>query len=144
MAVVAEPTGGLVEERFGDAMSLAVIDTNEVHLIGRLAEMPAHKTMPSGDVAVDFRLVVRRPPAAVRRQSTDSIKCTTFRPGAIKAAAGWLPGDVLEIHGALHRRFWRAESKIMNVYEVEVRTVRRVSRAPAAKSRRRPVTSGAA
>ncbi|MGI8626035.1 MAG: single-stranded DNA-binding protein [Geodermatophilaceae bacterium] len=112
-------------------MSLAVIDTNDVHLIGRLAQAPVHKTMPSGDAAVDFRLVVRRPPAAVRRQSTDSIQCASFRPAAIKAAAGWVPGDVLEIRGALHRRFWRAESGTQNVYVVEVRTVRRVSRAPA-------------
>ena len=125
-------------------MSLAVIDTNEVHLIGRLAELPVHKTLPSGDVAVDFRIVVRRPPAAVRRQSTDSLQCTSFRAAAIKAAAGWAPGDVLELHGALHRRFWRGEFGTRSAYQVDVRTVRRVSRAPATKPRRRPVTTGAA
>jgi len=144
LLLVAAPTGGSAEKRSGDAMSLAVIDTNDVHLIGRLAQEPVHKTMPSGDAAVDFRIAVRRPPAVVRRQSTDSLQCTSFRPGPIKAAAGWAPGDVLEVHGALHRRFWRVGSEIRSVYEVEVRTVRRVSRAPATKPRRRAVTSGAA
>ncbi|MDQ4038538.1 MAG: single-stranded DNA-binding protein [Actinomycetota bacterium] len=125
-------------------MSLAVIDTNDVHLIGRLAKAPVHKTLPSGDAAVDFLLAVRRPPAVVRRQSTDSLQCTSLRPTVIKAAAGWNPGDVLEVQGALHRRFWRAGSGTSSVYEVEVRTVRRVSRAQAAKPSRRSVTSGAA
>jgi len=112
-------------------MSLAVIETNEVHLIGRLAAQPMHKSMPSGDAAVGFRLAVRRPPAAVRRQNTDSIECTSYRAAGVKAAAGWVPGDVLEVHGALHRRFWRGEFGTRSAYEVEVRTVRRVSRAPA-------------
>lgn len=140
-----EPVGGLTEDGSGDIMSLAVIDTNEVHLIGRLAQPPEHKTMPSGDAAVSFRLVVRRLPAAIRRQTTDALECTSYRATAIKAAAGWAPGDVLELHGALHRRFWRAEQGTVSVYEIEVRTVRRVSRAPAPaakpKARRRPATA---
>ncbi|MGI8651882.1 MAG: single-stranded DNA-binding protein [Geodermatophilaceae bacterium] len=125
-------------------MSLAVIDTNDVHLIGRLAEEPVHKTLPSGDAAVSFRLVVRRPPAAVRRQNTDSIECTSYRAATVKAAAGWAAGDVFEVHGALHRRFWRDGAATRSAYEVDVRTVRRVSRAPATKPRRSPVTTGAA
>ncbi|CAN5413946.1 hypothetical protein BH24ACT9_BH24ACT9_06480 [soil metagenome] len=120
-------------------MSLALIDTNEVHLIGRLAEDPVHKTMPSGDCAVNFRIVVRRPPAAVRRQNIDSIECTSYRAATLKASANWAPGDVLEVHGALHRRFWRGEFGTRSAYVVDVRTVRRVSRAPAAKPRRRTV-----
>lgn len=123
-------------------MSLALIDTNEVHLIGRLAEEPVNKIMPSGDAAVSFRIVVRRPPAAVRRQSTDSLECTSYRAATVKAAAGWAVGDVFEIHGALHRRFWRGESGTRSAYEVDVRTVRRVSRAAADRPRRRPATTG--
>lgn len=117
-------------------MSLAVIDANDVHLIGRLAQPPVHKTMPSGDAAVEFRIVVRQPPPAIRRQKSDSIQCTSFRAGVIKAAAGWAPGDVLELHGALQHRFWRGQSGTRSAYEVEVRTLRRVSRASAAKPRR--------
>ena len=125
-------------------MSLAVIDTNDLHLIGRLAEPPKHKTMPSGDAAVTFRLVVRRPPEAVRRQNTDSIDCISYRAGTIKSAAGWTSGDSLELHGALRRRFWRGEFGTRSAYDVEVRTVRRVARAHAAKTSRRRVSTGAA
>lgn len=125
-------------------MSLAIIDMNDVHLIGRLAEEPEHKTMPSGDVAVKFRLVVRRPPAAVRRQNTDSIECTSYRAATVKASAGWAPGDVFDVQGALHRRFWRDGSATRSAYEVDVRTVRRVSRAPAPKQGRPTVGAGLA
>lgn len=121
-------------------MSLAVIDTNDVHLIGRLAEQPKYKTMPSGDAAVSFRIVVRRPPKSVRRQNTDSIECISYQARTIKAAAGWMPGDVLEVHGALRRRFWRGESGIRSAYDVELASVRRVSRAPAPKPRRHKVS----
>lgn len=109
-------------------MSLAVIETNEVHLIGRLADRPVHKTMPSGDAAVTFRLVIRRPPSAARRQAGDSIHCTSFRAAAVRASAGWQPGDVLEVHGAVHRRFWRDGPTTRQVYDIEVARVRRVAR----------------
>jgi len=121
-------------------MDLVVIDANDVHLIGRLAKEPEHKTMPSGDAAVNFRIVVRRPQSAVRRQPIDSIECTSYRAAAIKAAAGWRPGDVLELTGALRRRIWRLGPETRSAYSVEVRTVRRVSRAatPRAAKGRRP------
>ncbi len=125
-------------------MSLAVIETNEIHLIGRLAKSPTPKTTPNGVAAVGFRLVIRRPPAAVRRQSSDFIECVCDRPATIKAAAGWSPGDVLEVNGSLHRHFWRVGSETRNAYEVEVRTVRRVARGTAAKPKRGSVTTGAA
>jgi len=125
-------------------MSLAIIETNEVHLIGRLAESPVHKIMPSGDAAVEFRIVVRRPPPVIRRQKADSLQCISYRAAAIKSAVGWLPGDVLELHGTLHHRFWRGESGTRSAYEVDARTVRRVSRAPAAKPGRRTVKAGVA
>jgi len=118
-------------------MSLSIIETNEVHLIGRLAGPPTPKTLPGDEAAIGFRLSVSRPPEQVRRQKSDSIDCVCSRAGTIKAAAGWSAGDVLELNGALHHRFWREGTGILNVYEVQVRTVRRVSRAAANKPGRR-------
>ncbi|MDQ3576181.1 MAG: single-stranded DNA-binding protein [Actinomycetota bacterium] len=118
-------------------MSLSIVETNEVHLIGRLHGQPTPKTLPDGEAAVGFRLSVSRPPELIRRQKSDFIDCVCSRAATIKAAAGWVPGDVLELNGALHHRFWRVGPSTVNVYEVEVRTVRRVSRAPAKKPGRR-------
>lgn len=117
-------------------MSLSIVATNEVHLIGRLHGPPTPKTLPDGVEAVGFRLSVSRPPEMIRRQKSDSIDCVSSRAAAIKAAAGWVPGDVLELNGALHHRFWRVGAGTQNVYEVEVRSVRRVSRVPATKAGR--------
>lgn len=123
-------------------MSLSIIETNEVHLIGRLAAPAVGKTLPTGEAAVTFRMTVTRPPEAVRRQKSDSIDCTCSRAATIKAAAGWMPGDVLELNGALHHRFWRVGSGTQSVYEVQVRTVRRLSRASAEKPARRSLAEG--
>lgn len=136
------PTGGLAEPGSEGPVTLSIIETNEVHLIGRLGAPPAAKTLPGGEAAVAFRVSVTRPPEAVRRQKSDSIDCICSRAATIKAAAGWAPGDVLEVNGALHHRFWRAGSETQNVYEVEVRTVRRLSRAQATKPARRAVAEG--
>ncbi len=119
-------------------MSLSIVETNEVHLIGRLHAPPIPKTLPDGEAAVGFRLSVSRAPELIRRQKSDFIDCVSSRAATIKAATGWVPGDVLDLHGALHHRFWREGPAKVNVYEVEVRTVRRVSRASTAKPSRRP------
>lgn len=118
-------------------MSLSIVETNEVHLIGRLHSPAVPKSLPGDEAAVAFRLSVSRAPELIRRQKSDSIDCISSRAATMKAANGWMPGDVLEVHGALHHRFWRESGGTVNVYEVEVRTVRRVSRAPAKKSVRR-------
>lgn len=118
-------------------MSLSIVETNEVHLIGRLHGPPTPKTLPDGLEAIGFRLSVSRPLELIRRQKSDSIDCVSSRAATVKAAAGWVPGDVLELNGALHHRFWRVGAATQNVYEVEVRSVRRVSRAPSAKAGRK-------
>lgn len=116
-------------------MSLDLIDTNDVRLVGRLSAPPEPTTMPSGDLAVKFRIVVRRPPASAstatrRRRTVDAIECISYRRRDIKAAASWSPGDFLDVRGSLRRRFWRGGAGLQSASDVEVVTVRRVSRAP--------------
>lgn len=126
-------------------MSLAIIETNEVHLIGRLAKPPETRATRSGEEAVSFDLKVRRPPEAVQqRRGGDDIECVSARAATIKAAAGWTPGDVLEVRGSLRRHWWRDGAKTMSRYEIEVATLRRVTRASAAKPRRKPVSADVA
>lgn len=120
-------------------MSLAIIETNEVHLIGRLAKAPETKTTRSGEEAVTFRMKVARPPAAIQERGSDDIECISSRAAAVKAAAGWSPGDVLELHGSLRRRWWRDGARTLSAYEIEVGTVRRVTKVSADKTRRQAV-----
>ncbi len=107
---------------------------NEVRLIGRLAAPPEQRELPSGDALVLFRVVVDRSESAERRggrpgRPVDTIDCAGWRGDVRRVASGWATGDVVEVHGALHRRFWRGANGPASRYEVAVSKARRVRRA---------------
>ncbi|GAB3989127.1 single-stranded DNA-binding protein [Nocardioides marmoraquaticus] len=111
---------------------------NEVRLRGRVSVEPESRELPSGDRLVTLRLVVdrpRRPDDTGRRVDVIDVACWTRRT---QRTAGRLrPGDVVEVEGALRRRFFAAGGARTSRYEVEAsgltRTAR-VSRARAASS----------
>ena len=107
---------------------------NEVLLVGRVSGVPEERELPSGDCLVSFRLVVdrpagaRRPPDGVRATTVDTLDCTAWTPGLRRRARGLAAGDVVEVTGALRRRFWRAGAGAASRTEVEVAQVRRLGR----------------
>lgn len=108
---------------------------NEVRLVGRVSADPVSVTLPSGDAVVTVRLVVDRPqpPAGRgRRRQFDTVACAAWTTGLRRTVLRWGPGDVVEVEGALRRRFWRAEGVPQSRYEVELSGARRLARAPAA------------
>lgn len=109
-------------------MSVAVIDRNDVVLRGRVSAPPEIRTLPSGDTLVSFRLIVRRPEPRSRGQSVDVLSCITYDKGLQRRVAAWQPGDVVEVEGALQRRFWRTGSGTASVCEVNCRRGRKVPR----------------
>lgn len=113
---------------------------NEVVLAGRLSMEPAHRELPSGALLTQWRLAVRRPGSRSGHQRSDAIECATIDDGVRAMLAGWQRDDLVEVEGALRRRWWRGGSR----YEIEVRTARRVEpAAPRSRSRRRtPQTAG--
>jgi single-stranded DNA-binding protein len=86
---------------------------NEVSLVGRLSDTPLVKTLPSGDLIMLWRLIVDRPAAELRtpRRVVDTINCVTFDDRLFGPAHEWRPDQLLEIHGALRRRFWPGGSR---------------------------------
>ncbi len=117
-------------------MSVAVIDRNDVLLRGRMSAPAEIRTMPSGDVLLSFRLVVRRPESRTRGQSVDVLTCITYDRSLQRRAAVWQPGDVIEVEGALQRRFWRTPNGTASVCEVNCRRGRKVPRAAARSAER--------
>lgn len=104
---------------------------NEVHLVGRLTGEPQLRELPSGDVVLTFRIVVRRPPAPARRSGTrsptvDTLDCAAWRRDVQRAVGRAASGDLLEVHGALRRRFWRGPAGPVSRSEVEVLRVTRL------------------
>jgi single-strand DNA-binding protein len=109
-------------------MTVALIDRNDVVLRGRMAAPAEVRTLPSGDVLVSFRLVVRRERPRTPGQ-VDTLECVTYDRALQRRAAVWRTGDVVEVEGALQRRFWRtgAGGKASRC-EVNCRRGRKVAR----------------
>jgi single-strand DNA-binding protein len=119
---------------------------NCVRLVGRLSAEPEHRELPSGDQLVQLRVVVARPARPTRgsrgarasasggeqvspiRAQVDTIDVTCWTAVSRRAAARLQPGQVIEVHGALRRRFFKARSVTQSRYEVEASLVRRVGR----------------
>jgi len=109
-------------------MSLAVIDRNDVVLRGRLSAPPELRPLPSGDTLLVLKLVVRREKPRPRGPRSDVITCVTLLPGVQRYAAAWTTDDVVEVEGALQRRFWRTPTGTAVAYEVNCRRGRRLAR----------------
>ncbi|WP_243057854.1 single-stranded DNA-binding protein [Nocardioides sp. SR21] len=107
------------------------IDTaNEVRLVGRISQPPEERVLPSGDSLWTFRVVVPRPPGgAQRRQAVDALECAAWSARARRSVASWAADDVVEVVGALHRRFYRSGSSVGSRVEVEMSSGRLIRRA---------------
>jgi single-strand DNA-binding protein len=97
---------------------------NEIVLVGRLSIDPVCRTLPSGDEVLTFRVVVER---ATGR--SDALDCAAWSKGTQRTVRGWRSGDVVQVSGALRRRFWRTGGGAASRCEVEVVSARRLARA---------------
>src|SRR6478735_9162220 len=103
---------------------------NEVRLVGRVSQPPEERVLPSGDSLWTFRVVVPRPPgAAQRRQTVDALECTAWSARARRSVAAWSADDVVEVVGAVHRRFYRSGAAVGSRVEVEMNSGRLIRRA---------------
>ena len=103
---------------------------NEVRLVGRVSQDPEERVLPSGDSVWTFRVVVPRDRAGARsRQSVDAIECAAWSAKARRSAGSWAADDVVEVVGALHRRFFRAGGAVASRVEVEMSSGRIIRRA---------------
>lgn len=101
---------------------------NQVRLVGRLTALPEEKEMPSGDVLVSFRVVVGRAPDPKRKTNVDALECVVWTARAKRSVRSWRVGDVVEVTGALRRRFFRTGAGPASRVEVEVDRGRLVRR----------------
>jgi single-strand DNA-binding protein len=105
---------------------------NEVRLRGRLAADPQLRELPSGDTVWSLRVVVERPVVAGKekpRQRVDSLECAIWSGRLKKQVERWAAGDVVEVTGALRRRFFRAGGATASRVEVELSGGRLIRRA---------------
>ncbi|MGI8718139.1 MAG: hypothetical protein ACR2JN_09960, partial [Lapillicoccus sp.] len=103
--------------------------------------------LPSGDQIVQLRVVVPRQvlvpgqegprspraehvPAGGRTRAprVDTIEVTCWSGPVRRSALRLRAGDLVEVHGALRRRFFRTGPALQSRYDVEARVVRRLHR----------------
>jgi single-strand DNA-binding protein len=102
---------------------------NDVHVVGRLVVAPERRELPSGDEVVVWRLVVERAgPPATGRPHLDTLDCAAWAARLRRQASSWSPGDIVEVRGALRRRFWRSGRALNSRYEIEAIQLKRLRR----------------
>lgn len=106
---------------------------NEVRIRGRVSRPPEERVLPSGDVLWTFRVVVRRSPdRSGSQQTVDVLECAAWSPRARRSVAAWSADDLVEVCGAVRRRFFRAGGAPTSRVEIEMVSGRRVRRAGSA------------
>ena len=106
---------------------------NEVRIVGRISQPPEERVLPSGDVVWSFRVVVPRPAGAAQvRQQVDALDCAAWSARARRSVATWGVDDVVEVSGAVRRRFFRAGGGAVSRFEVEMAGGRVIRRAASA------------
>jgi single-strand DNA-binding protein len=99
---------------------------NEVHLVGRVSMCATPRELPSGDTVSGVRVVVERDPQTLHGRTTriDAIDCVAWSDHWHDVLRCWQLGDVVEVVGALRRRFRRTDAGTVSRYEVEVQRAR--------------------
>jgi single-strand DNA-binding protein len=100
-------------------------EINEVLLRGRLSGTPVERVLPSGDTVWTFRVVIGRPQESVagrgsRRARVDTLECAVWSGRVRRSVPTWHDGDLVEVGGALRRRFFKAGGATVSRVEVEV------------------------
>lgn len=105
---------------------------NDVRLVGRLAGPARVVPLPSGDELHTFRIIVARAPTPHSKAKVDALECAVWTPGVARRVRTWSTGDVVEVAGAVRRRFYKTPVGSASRVEIEVAKAKRISRAPAA------------
>ena len=98
---------------------------NAVTLVARVTTEAEQFELPSGDTLMKFRVVVPRH-KPVTKATVDTIDCVAFKPVVQRKAGNLAVGDVVEVTGALRRRFWKTGVGVASRMEVEVSNLRTV------------------
>lgn len=106
--------------------------SNDVRLVGRVSGEPAERTLPSGTVISSFRVVTDRPPGHESGQRVDALECTAWTARLRRSTRSWRAGDLVEVEGAVRRRFFGTPAGRASRVEIEVSAARMIRRAPTA------------
>ena len=90
---------------------------NHVRIVGRLADVAQPRELPSGDTVCTLRA------------SVDTLDCAAWPASLRRRVVAWRPGDLVEVEGAVRRRFFRSGGAVASRVEIELSAARMVRRA---------------
>jgi single-strand DNA-binding protein len=95
---------------------------NRVELAGRVSGEPSEKTLPSGDIVAEFRLIIDRDD----REGVDTLDVAVWKAQLRKRALSLEAEEWIGVKGVLRRRFWKGSSGIASRWQVEAREIERI------------------
>lgn len=101
------------------------IPRNEVLLCGRVSSSAVVKELPSGDVVVEFRVVVDRLSSRGKKREVDSLDIAAWSASARRSALSLKVDQWIEVTGSVRRRFWQAPSGLASRWQVEAHRIRK-------------------
>ena len=95
---------------------------NDLLLRGRVSAPAIEKELPSGDKVVEFRLIVSR----AERGGVDTLDVAAWSSKVRRSALTLKEGELVEITGAIHRRFWSGPAGVASRWQVEAAEISRL------------------
>lgn len=102
------------------------IPRNEVSLEGRVSSLPVEKQLPSGDLVVEFRIVIDRKKSRGKKREVDTLDIAVWLARPRKSARSLKIDDWVAVEGAVRRRFWKAPGGLASRWQVEASHLRRL------------------
>ena len=99
---------------------------NEVFLEGRVSNQPQERVLPSGDVVVEFRVVIDRSQNRGKKREVDTLDIAVWSAATRKRALRLSVDDWVSIDGAVRRRFWQAPTGLASRWQVEASQLRKL------------------
>ena len=99
---------------------------NELFLQGRVSSEPVERKLPSGDIVVEFRVVVDRGVKRGKKREVDALDVAVWGAKVRKSAIKLVIDDWVAIDGSIRRRFWRSPTGVASRWQVEASQLRRL------------------
>jgi len=95
---------------------------NDLLLRGRVSAPAVTKELPSGDLVVEFRLIITRE----KREGVDTLDIAAWSAKSRRFAMNLKTDEWIEVSGSVHRRFWKSATGVASRWQVEALEIARI------------------
>jgi single-stranded DNA-binding protein len=96
---------------------------NDCLFRGRVSAPATEKELPSGELVVEFRLIIGRD----KREGVDTLDIAAWSAKNRKVALSFDGGEWIEVAGAVRRRFWQGPQGLASRWQVEAESITKIA-----------------